>query len=117
MSSCRIEPPHDKTNIMACAPRGDADQPGHLLSCVSDLNNFRICMSGETACLKIVSVESDKRDIMTFDKKMARSKVGEGLEIYPADRYSPYFPSFINGLPSTSEALASGNYHICKSNT
>ena len=23
------EPPHDKTNNMACAPSGDSDQPGH----------------------------------------------------------------------------------------
>ena len=23
------EPPHDKTNIMACAPSEDSDQPGH----------------------------------------------------------------------------------------
>ena len=25
----RIEPPHDKTNRMACAPSEDSDQPGH----------------------------------------------------------------------------------------
>ena len=24
-----IEPPHDKTNKMACAPSEDSDQPGH----------------------------------------------------------------------------------------
>ena len=24
------EPPHDKTNEMACAPSEDSDQPGHL---------------------------------------------------------------------------------------
>ena len=24
-----FEPPHDKTNRMACAPREDSDQPGH----------------------------------------------------------------------------------------
>ena len=29
-----IEPPHDKTNKIACAPRGDSDQPGHLPSLI-----------------------------------------------------------------------------------
>ena len=29
---CKFEPPHDKTNKMACAPSKDSDQPGHLLS-------------------------------------------------------------------------------------
>ena len=29
------EPPHDKTNKMACAPREDSDQPGHLPSLIS----------------------------------------------------------------------------------
>ena len=35
------EPPHDKTNKMACAPNKDLDQPGHLPSLISlscDLN-------------------------------------------------------------------------------
>ena len=27
-----IEPPHDKTNEVACAPSEDSDQPGHPLS-------------------------------------------------------------------------------------
>ena len=31
----RIEPPHDKTNIMACAASEDSDQPGHLPSLIS----------------------------------------------------------------------------------
>ena len=30
-----IEPPHDKTNKMACAPSEDSDQPGHLPSLIS----------------------------------------------------------------------------------
>ena len=30
------EPPHDKTNKMACAPREDSDQPGHLPSVIRD---------------------------------------------------------------------------------
>ena len=25
----QYEPPHDKTNKMACAPSDDSDQPGH----------------------------------------------------------------------------------------
>ena len=34
MQQCRVadipfEPPHDKTNKMACAPSEDSDQPGH----------------------------------------------------------------------------------------
>ena len=29
------EPPHDKTNKMACAPREDSDQPGHPPSLIS----------------------------------------------------------------------------------
>ena len=29
------EPPHDKTNKMACAPSEDSDQPGHLPSLIS----------------------------------------------------------------------------------
>ena len=29
-----IEPPHDKTNKMACAPREDSDQPGHPSSLI-----------------------------------------------------------------------------------
>ena len=28
------EPPHDKTNKMACGPREDSDQPGHLPSLI-----------------------------------------------------------------------------------
>ena len=28
------EPPHDKTNKMACAPNEDSDQPGHLPSLI-----------------------------------------------------------------------------------
>ena len=28
------EPPHDKTNTMACAPSEDSDQPGHPLSLI-----------------------------------------------------------------------------------
>ena len=27
--SYKYEPPHDKTNKMACAPSEDSDQPGH----------------------------------------------------------------------------------------
>ena len=30
------EPPHDKTNKMACAPSEDSDQPGHLPSLIKD---------------------------------------------------------------------------------
>ena len=29
-----FEPPHDKTNKMACAPSEDSDQPGHPLSLI-----------------------------------------------------------------------------------
>ena len=29
------EPPHDKTNKMACAPSEDSDQPGHLPRLIS----------------------------------------------------------------------------------
>ena len=29
-----LEPPHDKTNKMACAPSEDTDQPGHLPSLI-----------------------------------------------------------------------------------
>ena len=29
-----IEPPHDKTNKMACAPSEDSEQPGHLPSLI-----------------------------------------------------------------------------------
>ena len=29
MTQKRNEPPHDKTNEMACAPSEDSDQPGH----------------------------------------------------------------------------------------
>ena len=29
-----VEPPHDKTNKMACAPSEDSDQPGHLPSLI-----------------------------------------------------------------------------------
>ena len=31
-----VEPPHDKTNKMACAPSEDSDQPGHLPSLIRD---------------------------------------------------------------------------------
>ena len=31
-----IEPPHDKTNKMACAPNEDSDQPGHPPSLIRD---------------------------------------------------------------------------------
>ena len=30
-----FEPPHDKTNKVACAPSEDSDQPGHLPSSLS----------------------------------------------------------------------------------
>ena len=30
----RYEPPHNKTNKMACAPSEDSDQPGHLPSLI-----------------------------------------------------------------------------------
>ena len=33
-----FEPPHDKTNKMACAPSEDSDQPGHLPSLIWVLN-------------------------------------------------------------------------------
>ena len=33
-----IEPPHDKTNKMACAPTEDSDQPGHLPSLIRVLD-------------------------------------------------------------------------------
>ena len=36
------EPPHDKTNEMACAPSKDSDQPGHLASMIS----LRCALSG-----------------------------------------------------------------------
>ena len=29
-----IEPPHDKTNKMACVPSEDSDQPGHPSSLI-----------------------------------------------------------------------------------
>ena len=32
--SLKFEPPHDKTNKMACAPSEDSDQPGHLPSLI-----------------------------------------------------------------------------------
>ena len=31
----KYEPPHDKTNKMACAPSEDSDQPGHPPSLIS----------------------------------------------------------------------------------
>ena len=36
-----IEPPHDKTNNMTCAPNVDSDQPGHLPSLI---RVFAVCM-------------------------------------------------------------------------
>ena len=36
----KIEPPHDKTNKMACAPSEDSDQTGHPASAQSD-QSFR----------------------------------------------------------------------------
>ena len=36
-----FEPPRDKTNKMACAPREDSDQPGHLPSLIWV---FAVCM-------------------------------------------------------------------------
>ena len=38
-STC--QPPHDKTNKMACAPSEDSDQPGHLPSLI---RVFAVCM-------------------------------------------------------------------------
>ena len=35
-SSCVYEPPHDKTNKMACVPSEDSDQPGHSPSLIRD---------------------------------------------------------------------------------
>ena len=37
------EPPHDKTNQMACVPSEDSDQPGHLLS---QIKVFAVCFLG-----------------------------------------------------------------------
>ena len=31
----KMEPPHDKTNKVACAPSEDSDQPGHPPSLIS----------------------------------------------------------------------------------
>ena len=31
----QFEPPHDKTNKMACIPSKDSDKPGHLPSLIS----------------------------------------------------------------------------------
>ena len=36
MRTISCEPPHDKTNEMACAPSEDSDQPGHLPSLIRD---------------------------------------------------------------------------------
>ena len=33
--TCANEPPHDKTNKMACSPSEDSDQPGHSPSLIS----------------------------------------------------------------------------------
>ena len=40
LSTCN-EPPHDKTNKMACAPSEDSDQPGHPHSLI---RFFTVCM-------------------------------------------------------------------------
>ena len=39
--SVLFEPPHDKTNKMACVPKEDSDQPGHLPSLI---RVFTVCM-------------------------------------------------------------------------
>ena len=33
LSACLFEPPHDKTNTMACAPSEDSDQTGWMSLC------------------------------------------------------------------------------------
>ena len=38
------EPPHDKTNKMACAPSVDSDQPGHLSSLIDQ--SLRYALNG-----------------------------------------------------------------------
>ena len=40
-STAKIEPPHDKTNKMACVPSEDSDQPGHPPSVI---RVFAVCM-------------------------------------------------------------------------
>ena len=35
LKTSSYEPPHDKTNKMACAPSEDSDQPGHPPSLIS----------------------------------------------------------------------------------
>ena len=39
----KYEPPHDKTNKMACAPSKDSDQPGHPPSLI---RVFAVCSMG-----------------------------------------------------------------------
>ena len=42
-----IEPPHDKTNKMACAPSEDSDQPGHPPSLIESLLCTQLVAKGE----------------------------------------------------------------------
>ena len=53
------EPPHDKTNKMACAPSEDSDQPGHPPSLIS-VFAVRLMGSKDPSFLHADSEDSDQ---------------------------------------------------------
>ena len=56
------EPPHDKTNKMACAPIEDSDQPGHPPSLIKV---FAVRMKKHWVLSYQLSEDSDQTERMT----------------------------------------------------
>ena len=57
------EPPHDKTNKMACVPSDDSDQPGHPPSLI---RVFAVCMQKAWVLSYLVANLRQKQNSLTF---------------------------------------------------
>ena len=55
-----IEPPHDKTNKLICAPSEDSDQPGHPPSLNSESSLHAILVAKAPSFLHADSEDSDQ---------------------------------------------------------
>ena len=72
------EPPHDKTNKMACAPSEDSDQAGHPTSLI---RVFAVCLNKYWVLSYPVSEDSDKTGRILFYRQLEKSRQREALRI------------------------------------
>ena len=66
MASIKIEPVHDKTNKMTCAPSDNSDQPGHRPSLIRAFN-FKITL--KTSDLKMQHLINPDKIFIIWKKK------------------------------------------------